>query len=136
MQKHLYPYVREIVKEAWEMDGFIVSDAGDVTGIVKDHQYYSSYSEALADTIKSGIDSITDDAEMAIPAMKEALHIGLLTEEDLNEALQNTFSVRFRLGEFDERHPYSQISEAKLLAKEHQELSRWYDEIYRWKLVN
>lgn len=120
----LHPYVNEIVKGDWGMDGFIVSDAGDVVGIVNDHKYYDNYAEALADTIKSGIDSITDDAEISMKAIREALDKGLLTEDDLNMALSNTFSVRFRLGEFDaEENPYSAISEDKLLSTEHEQLS-------------
>lgn len=120
----LHPYVNEIVKGEWGMDGFIVSDAGDVVGIVNDHKYYDNYAEALADTIKSGIDSITDDAKISMKAISEALDRGLLTEDDLDMALSNTFSVRFRLGEFDpEANPYSTISEEKLLSKEHKQLS-------------
>ncbi|KGA98956.1 beta-glucosidase [Alkalihalobacillus alcalophilus ATCC 27647 = CGMCC 1.3604] len=120
----LHPYVEEVVKQEWGMDGFIVSDAGDVVGIVNDHKYYETYSEALADTIKSGIDSITDDAEISLQAMRDALSKGLLVEADLDKALINTFKVRFRLGEFDEeRNPYAFVSESKLLAKEHKQLS-------------
>ncbi|WP_413376050.1 glycoside hydrolase family 3 C-terminal domain-containing protein [Alkalihalobacillus sp. 1P02AB] len=120
----LHPYVEKVVKQEWGMDGFIVSDAGDVVGIVNEHKYYETYSEALADTIKSGIDSITDDVEISIQAMKEALYKGLLVEADLDKALINTFKVRFRLGEFDEeRNPYASVSESKLLAKEHKQLS-------------
>ncbi|WP_416147393.1 glycoside hydrolase family 3 C-terminal domain-containing protein [Salipaludibacillus sp. HK11] len=120
----LHPYVQEIVKDEWGMDGFIVSDAGDVLGIVKDHHYYEKYSEALAETIRSGIDSITDDADDSIKAMHDAIDQGILAESDLDKALENAFGVRFRLGEFDpEENPYAHIPESKLLAPEHQQLS-------------
>ncbi|WP_207634150.1 glycoside hydrolase family 3 protein [Halalkalibacter urbisdiaboli] len=121
----LHPYVQEIVKEAWNMDGFIVSDAGDVLGIVNDHKYYNSYAAALAATIKSGIDSITDDADVSCQAIYDALAQGLLQEEDLDKALQRTFSVRFRLGEFDpdDRNPYAHVPDSKLCAPEHAKLA-------------
>uniref|UniRef100_UPI000686F4A7 glycoside hydrolase family 3 protein n=1 Tax=Alkalihalobacterium bogoriense TaxID=246272 RepID=UPI000686F4A7 len=121
----LHPFVKQIVKEEWQMDGFIVSDAGDVVGIVDDHHYYDNYPEALADAIKSGIDSITDDEAIATSAIREALAKGLLDEKHIDEALFHTFQIRFRLGEFDpELDPYANIPPSKLLAKEHAELSK------------
>jgi len=117
--------VKKVVKEEWNMDGFIVSDAGDLLGIVNDHHYYEDYKDAVAHSIKAGIDSITDDKDKSCAAIREALAEGLLTEEDLDVALFNTFRVRFTLGEFDpaELNPYANTPESKLMAPEHAELS-------------
>lgn len=118
--------VRDIVKGEWNMDGFVVGDAGDVLGTVMDHGYVGSYAEAVAGSVKAGIDSITDDQPISFRALRDALEQGLLTEADLDQALRNTFRVRFRLGEFDPagRNPYSHVPEAKLCAPEHAALSR------------
>jgi len=117
--------VKKVVKEEWNMDGFIVSDAGDLLGIVNDHHYYEEYKHAVAHSIKAGIDSITDDKEKSCAAIREALAEGLLTEADLDQALFNTFRVRFMLGEFDpaELNPYANTPESKLMAPEHAALS-------------
>lgn len=117
--------VKKVVKEEWEMDGFIVSDAGDLLGIVNDHHYYDNYKQAVAHAIKAGIDSITDDKEKSCTAIREALAEGLLTEADLDQALFNTFRVRFMLGEFDpnELNPYANMPESKLMSNEHAQLS-------------
>lgn len=117
--------VKKVVKEEWNMDGFIVSDAGDLLGIVNDHHYYDNYKEAVAHSIKAGIDSITDEKEKSCQAIREALAEGLLTEQDLDTALFNTFRVRFKLGEFDpaELNPYANTPESKLMAPEHAELA-------------
>ncbi|WP_199614196.1 glycoside hydrolase family 3 protein [Paenibacillus alkalitolerans] len=119
------PDVVKIVKQEWGMDGFVVSDAGDVLGTVNDHRYYETYKEAVAQTIKCGIDSITDDHPVSKQAIRDALAEGLLTENDLDIALRNTFRVRFRLGEFDpdERNPYASIDETIILHPEHAKLS-------------
>ncbi|KAA2301837.1 beta-glucosidase, partial [Clostridioides difficile] len=61
----LHPFVNEIVKGEWGMDGFIVSDAGDVMGIKNDHKYYDSHTPGTVESVKAGIDSITDDAELS-----------------------------------------------------------------------
>ncbi|GIP57614.1 glucan 1,4-alpha-glucosidase [Paenibacillus woosongensis] len=118
--------VNEIVKGEWGMDGFVVGDAGDVLGTVMDHGYVQSYAEAVAGSVKAGIDSITDDQDISFQALRDALEQGILAESDLDHALRNTFRVRFRLGEFDpdERNPYSHVPESKLCAPEHSALSR------------
>ncbi|MCT1399928.1 glycoside hydrolase family 3 C-terminal domain-containing protein [Paenibacillus sp. p3-SID867] len=117
--------VNDIVKQEWGMDGFVVGDAGDVLGTVMDHHYVSSYAEAVAGSVKAGIDSITDDQDISFRALRDALEQGLLEEQDLDHAIRNSFRVRFRLGEFDpeERNPYSHVPESKLCASEHAELS-------------
>ncbi|MBD2872516.1 glycoside hydrolase family 3 C-terminal domain-containing protein [Paenibacillus arenilitoris] len=121
----LHEDVNKVVKGEWGMNGFVVSDAGDLLGIVNDHKYYDSYKDAVAHAIKAGIDSITDDKEKSCAAIREALAEGLLTEADLDKALINTFRVRFRLGEFDpaDRVPYADVPDAKLCAPEHAQLS-------------
>jgi beta-glucosidase len=121
----LHPDVVNVVKGEWGMNGFIVSDAGDLVGLVKDHHYFVTYKEAVAASIKNGIDSITDDAKVICPAIHEALSDGLLEEADLDSALTNTFRVRFLLGEFDpdELNPYASIPEDALCRPEHAALS-------------
>ncbi|MBD3922309.1 glycoside hydrolase family 3 C-terminal domain-containing protein [Paenibacillus sp. PR3] len=119
--------VIDIVKHEWRMNGFVVSDAFDVTGTVRDHHYVDTNKEAVARSIREGgIDSITDEAQVVIDAIREALADGLLTENDLDIALRNTFRVRFRLGEFDpiEQNPYAELDESAILRPLHAELSR------------
>lgn len=121
----LHPAVMDIVKGEWDMDGFIVSDAGDLFGIVKDHKYYESFAQSMAESIKNGIDSVTEETEETIKVLHEALDQGLLAEEDLDRALTNTFRVRFRLGEFDpaQGNPYAAIDDSVILSKQHAALS-------------
>ncbi|TYP77488.1 glycoside hydrolase family 3 protein [Paenibacillus methanolicus] len=124
---NLSELVIDIVKGEWGMNGFVVSDAFDVTGTMRDHRYVETLKEAVARSIREGgIDSITDDAAVVTEAIREALKDGLLTENDLDTALRNTFRVRFRLGEFDpsERNPYAAIDESAILHPEHAKLAR------------
>ncbi|TXC90686.1 carbohydrate-binding protein [Metabacillus litoralis] len=121
----LHPYVKEIVKEQWGMNGFVVSDAADLLGVVRDHGYYEHHSQSVADAIKNGIDSMTDDFDETTKAIFEALEKNLIKENDLDRALRNTFRVRFRLGEFDpiENNPYSAIPESIICDQKHAEVS-------------
>lgn len=121
----LHPYVKEIVKEKWGMNGFIVSDAADLLGVVRDHGYYDNHAQSVADAIKNGIDSMTDDFDETTKAIFEAVERKLINENDLDCALRNTFRVRFRLGEFDpaENNPYSSITESIICDPKHAEIS-------------
>lgn len=124
---NLSPDVKAIVKDEWGMDGFVVSDAFDVSGTVRDHGYLETNKEAVARSVREGgIDSITDDGELMKQSLREALEEGLLTEADLDVALRNTFRVRFRLGEFDpeSENPYAAIDESVIMHPEHAKLSR------------
>ncbi|PLT47838.1 Beta-glucosidase [Paenibacillus pasadenensis] len=118
--------IEAIVRGEWGMDGFVVSDAGDVLGTVHEHKHVDSYAEAAALSIRAGIDSITDDAETVKRAIRDALEQGLLEEADLDRALSRTFSVRMRLGEFDPPglNPYEGVPEEKVGSPEHAALSR------------
>jgi beta-glucosidase len=122
---NLNPDVNRVVKQEWGMSGFVVSDAWDVSGTMRDHGYTETHKEGVAASIKAGIDSLTDDSELMKQSIREALADGLLTENDLDIALRNTFRVRFRLGEFDpaERNPYAGIEESIILRPEHEALS-------------
>ncbi|MFD2214791.1 glycoside hydrolase family 3 protein [Metabacillus endolithicus] len=121
----LHPYVKEIVKEQWGMNGFVVSDAADLLGVVRDHGYYDHHAQSVAEAIKNGIDSMTDDFDETTKAIFEALEKKLVNEHDLDVALRNTFRVRFRLGEFDpaENNPYSAISQSVICDQKHAEVS-------------
>ncbi len=121
----LHPYVKEIVKEKWGMNGFIVSDAADLLGVVREHGYYDNHAQSVAEAIKNGIDSMTDDFEETTKAIFEAVERNLINENDLDCALRNTFRVRFRLGEFDpaENNPYATITESIICDPKHAEIS-------------
>ncbi len=120
-----HPDVQEIVKEEWGLDGFIVCDGADLHQTVDDHRYCDTYAEAVALAVKGGIDCITDDRDLVIRALHEAIEQGLLEETDLDRALRRVFRIRFRLGQFDpeERNPYAKISEAVIYRAEHRELA-------------
>ncbi len=120
------PYVQKFVKDEWRMDGFIVCDGGDLSQTVNFHKYHESHAESVAGALLAGVDCLTDDVELVIPAAREALERRLIVEADVDRALVNIFRVRFRLGQFDpqENNPYAQIPESVLCAAEHAELAK------------
>ncbi|WP_239004630.1 glycoside hydrolase family 3 protein [Paenibacillus tepidiphilus] len=118
-----HPDVKGVLKEEWRMDGFIVSDGGDMSMTVSEHGYCRTYAEAVAFAIKGGIDCVTDDSALVKKSIREALERGLLTEAELDCAIRNVFRIRIRLGQFDpdELNPYAQIAETVLHHPAHRE---------------
>ncbi|GIN64874.1 glycoside hydrolase family 3 C-terminal domain-containing protein [Bacillus sonorensis] len=126
----LSPLLHTAVKNKWAgKHFFIVSDAFDPSGIVNDHRYYDNHEEAHAHALKAGIDSFTDQGEnpaLTKNAVTGALKKGLIAEKDLDQALANVFSLRFRTGEFDpdKRNPYSRLTENVINSPKHQKLAK------------
>ncbi|MDL4841894.1 glycoside hydrolase family 3 C-terminal domain-containing protein [Aquibacillus rhizosphaerae] len=114
--------IKEVVRNEWGMEGFIVSDGGALSLNVQEYHYYNTHAEALADALKKGIDCFVDVKELVETSANEALEKKLITENDLTKAIRNTLKVRFRLGHFDDDHsqdPYYNVDTGKMCSDEH-----------------
>lgn len=120
---NLNPDLDEIIRQEWGFGGFVVSDAGDVTGTKREHGWVKTWSEAVAQSIKAGIDSITDETPWVIQAIQDALARHELSEADLDRAVGNSLRVRFKLGEFDPDCIWNEIGADSVDLPEHRALS-------------
>lgn len=114
--------VQKIAKDTWGLRGHVVCDGGDFSQTVTEHKYYKSHAETIKYGLQAGIDCFTDDPNIVYPAVEEALSRGLITEEDLNKAIRNSFSTKIRLGLYDKEEdkcPYNQISKDTINTAEH-----------------
>lgn len=94
------PDLQPLVKDKWGLE-FIVTDGADFSQNVLAHRSHATHAEALAACLKNGNDVMTDADDMVAAAARDALDRGLLTEADIDRAVGNSLSGRFRLGEFD-----------------------------------
>jgi beta-glucosidase len=85
------------VKE-WGNNGIICTDGGALGMLVTAHKAYPSMAEAATASIKAGITQFLDINK---PYVKEALRRGLLTEEDIDQAVKRNFYVALKLGLLD-----------------------------------
>lgn len=117
--------VEEVVKKEWGLKGHIVCDGGDMTQTVDFHHYFGTHAETVAEALKAGVDSFTDDPGEVKKAVKEAWELGLITEEDIDRALRNVFYTKIRLGIYDRnpQNPYASVDETDLNSREGAELS-------------
>ena len=105
------PDIQKLLKDQWGLD-FVVTDGGDFSQNHLAHKNVSTHAEALALCIKNGADSMNDPGDMVYEAAMEALRRGLISEADIDKAVGNVLYGRFRLGEFDEKHPYKNMNVA------------------------
>ncbi|XP_022855824.1 probable beta-D-xylosidase 2 isoform X2 [Olea europaea var. sylvestris] len=116
--------LRETIRGAWRLNGYIVSDC-DSVGVFYDNQHYTSTpEEAAADAIKAGLD--LDCGPFLAIHTENAVQKGLLKEDDIMVALANTVAVQMRLGMFDgepSTQPYGNLGAKDVCTLAHQELA-------------
>ncbi len=113
----------DVLRRKWGFEGYVVSDCGAIHDMVSNHHFFDTAAEAVARGILSGCD--LNCGIYYKQYLKEALELGLLNENDLDQAVMRVLSARYKLGEFDpaELVPYRSISKEKLDSQEHRELA-------------
>ncbi len=98
----------DLLRKQWGFDGYVVSDCGAIGDIWSRHHYVNTPEEAAADAVKAGCDLCCGgDYNALVRAVQE----GLITEKEIDQALDYTLWTRFKLGLFDPPGicPYSKI---------------------------
>ena len=100
------------LRKAWGFTGFVASDCDAVRDIFDPHHYAADMAGAAAAAVKAGLDAecLDEFSPTKIPHSQkyvEAVQRGLLSEKDLDRALTRSFTIRYRLGLFDEKIPAS-----------------------------
>ena len=118
--------VQRLLKDTYGLPGHVVCDGGDFSQTVNDHHYFDSHAETIAYGLKAGVDCFTDDGKVVFAAAREALERGLITEEDIDKSIRNSFRTRIRLGLYDGAGecPYTGMGEEFINNREHQQTSR------------
>jgi beta-glucosidase len=100
----------DLLRHQWGFNGFIVTDCGAVDDFFRKgtHEAVATPEEAAALAIKAGVDL---ECGNIFKALDIALAKKLVTEKDLDGALQRLFTARFKLGFFDPpgSTPYAKI---------------------------
>jgi len=112
----------DILRGQWGFDGFVVSDLGGISHLMRDHRFTTKPEEAVAKTLLAGCDYDDEQYRDAIPA---AVRAGLVSEEVVNRSLTRVLRVAFQLGVFDppEMVPFSKIPASVIDSPQHRELS-------------
>lgn len=112
--------ISDILIGQWGFGGYVVSDCGALRDISEGHGYADSDAESAALAIKAGCNL---NCGWAYERLIDAYEMDLITEEDLTAAAEKLYTIRFLLGEFEEKRPYGDIPYRVVDCKEYQQLN-------------
>jgi beta-glucosidase len=114
--------IEEVLYGEWDFEGHFVSDCGALSDFHLNHKVTKDAAESAALALRGGCDLGCDHVFNEIP---EAIRRGLITEADVDRALQRTLGTRFKLGMFDppEDVPFTAISMDVVACEEHRQLA-------------
>jgi beta-glucosidase len=114
--------LKEILRQEWGFDGYVVSDCGAIRDIYKHHKVVGTAVEAAALAVEHGCDL---NCGSVYPTLLEAVEQGLISEELIDRSVGRLFTARFRLGMFDppEQVPFAQIPHKIVNSPEHRALA-------------
>lgn len=114
--------LNDLLRNKWNFKGYVTTDCGAITNFYKFHGTSLDEPNAVALSIRSGVNLCCGDENKSIP---EAVKKGLITEQEVDNALAILLRTRFRLGLFDpiNNNPYSHIGEEVICSQEHIDLA-------------
>lgn len=114
--------IEEILRGEWDFQGHFVSDCGALSDFHLNHKVTKDAAESAALALQHGCDLGCDHVFNEIP---EAIQRGLITEADVDRALERTLITRFKLGMFDppEDVPFTTIPMDIVACEEHRQLA-------------
>ncbi len=123
--------LQDQLRGAWKFNGYVVSDCDAIVDVFEGHHFTKTQSEAAAISLKRGMDNecadfftVTQDNSDYVKYL-DAVKQGVLSEADIDVALNRLFTARMRLGMFDppDKVPYAQIPESEIDSAAHRQLA-------------
>lgn len=96
----------DLLRNEWGFDGYVMSDLTAIRIAMSDHRVAEDTVDVLSKTFRAGMSMPLREFEINPyrRAIKEALNKNRLTERDIDKALKDFLTVKFRLGLFE--NPY------------------------------
>jgi beta-glucosidase len=114
--------IEDILRGEWDFQGHFVSDCWALSDFHLNHKVTKDAAESAALALQHGCDLGCDHVFNEIP---EAINRGLITEADVDRALERTLGTRFKLGMFDpaEDVPFTSIPTDVVACDVHRQLA-------------
>lgn len=113
--------LRDILREKWQFDGYVVSDCGAIRDIYLNHKIVNDAEEAAAIGVRRGCDLNCGGVYQR--SLLEAVKRGIIDEGEIDLAVYRLMLARMKLGMFDppETVGYAQIPYSVNNCKKHDE---------------
>jgi beta-glucosidase len=110
------------LRQAWHFRGYVTSDCGAVKDIATGHHYAPDIEHASAVAVLAGTDTTCGDEYVTLV---QAVHDGLIKEQEIDTALKRLFTARMRLGMFDppDAVPFNRIPMSEIDSHAHRQLA-------------
>ena len=95
---------REILKEKWDFDGFVVSDWGSILEM-KAHGYAKDGKDAALKAVVAGSD-MDMESDLYVTELAGLVKEGKVDESLINDAARRILTVKYELGLFDDPYRY------------------------------
>ncbi|XP_017975208.1 PREDICTED: probable beta-D-xylosidase 5 [Theobroma cacao] len=113
--------LKKLVREDWNLHGYIVSDCDSIAEIVKSHKWLDdSWEDATAHVLKAGMDLDCGDSYKYLPS---AVSQGKVGEADMDKSLNYLYVVLMRLGFFDGIPALASLGKKDICSEENIELA-------------
>ena len=114
--------IEDILRGEWGFQGHFVSDCMALSDFHLNHKVTKDAAESAALALQHGCDLGCDHVFSEIP---EAIRRGLISEADVDRALERTLTTRFKLGMFDpdEEIPFTSIPTEVVACDAHRQLA-------------
>lgn len=106
-----YKFLTEILRQEWGFRGYVVSDSEAVEFMYNKHHTAKDATDAAAQAVNAGLNIRTDftPPEAYVLPLREAVKLGKISEQTINDRVRDILRVKFWMGLFD--NPYK--SDAK-----------------------
>lgn len=113
-----------VLRDEWGFEGYVVSDCGAPTYLVKSHRFVTLKEQAAKAALEAGLD-LECGNDIYAHHLLTAYNNGLVSKESIDTAVGRVLTARFKLGIFDstENNPYTKISPDVIGSKKHQNLA-------------
>jgi len=113
--------LREVLRDEWKWDGFVVSDWASVSELIH-HGVASTPQEAAVVAINAGVDmAMWDGSYMTLAA---AVRDGRVKEADIDAAVRRVLQAKVKAGLFDDPYTDETLFAKVALTKEHRQAAR------------